>query len=64
MIPRLLFPQVRGSAVVHDGKVTFPAPYVAPPETAAPKAAAEAVAVAPPSPFSLKLKESLTYTTG
>jgi len=54
---------VRGSCVVNNGKISFPAPIVEPPTPVAAPKAAEAVAVAPPSPFATKLQEAGVYGT-
>lgn len=56
---------VRGSIVLHDGKLLWPAPPVA--VSAQPQAqAAKPVKVEPPPPnyFNLKLKDALMYTGG
>jgi len=58
--------QVRGACVAHEGAITYPCP---PPQNIpqapeASKTETQEVAVEPPSPFSIKLKEVSYYTGG
>ena len=58
---------VRGSIILQDGKMMWPAPAPATPPPAAAAPAAAAVKKEPPPPpnyFNLTMKDSLMYTTG
>lgn len=56
---------VRGSIILHEGKMMWPPPKVAQPSPAAPAAAPKEVAPPPPpNTFNITLKDSLTYTAG
>ena len=58
---------VRGSIILHEGKLLWPPPPVEPSPVAAAPAAAAAAAKEPPPPpnyFNITMKDALMYTSG